>query len=330
MKRRLILAGACVAALGGAALLLLRRLREAPSLSEAEFAARYTRPLPAPQQGMATYHLGHSLVGRTMPHMLAQLAHAAGFAAHSYASQLGWGASLAQHRDGPVPGFDAENAHDKHLPAKAAITSGRFDSIVLTEMVEIRDAIKYHDSARSLAYWTAAARAANPAVRVYLYETWHPLTDPEGWLTRADADLDRYWKGQVLRPAMADPATGTIYIIPGGQAMAAVVRAIEAGEIDGLSNREDLFARTPEGTTDPIHFNDLGAYVIALTHFATLYHRSPEGLPFALTLPDNTSAQTFSESAAGAVQRVVWRVVSAYAATGVGRNDTGDAPDLKI
>ena len=45
-------------------------------------------PLPPPADPLATYHLGHSLVGRDMPAMLAQMA------GHDHASQLGWGASL--------------------------------------------------------------------------------------------------------------------------------------------------------------------------------------------------------------------------------------------
>ncbi|MFD1807714.1 hypothetical protein ACFSHQ_04690 [Gemmobacter lanyuensis] len=77
-------------------------LWSARTLSPAAFAARYTEPLP-PQPPAAVYHLGHSLVGRDMPAMLAQLLR------HRYHSQLGWGASLNQHWQGAVPGLAEEN-----------------------------------------------------------------------------------------------------------------------------------------------------------------------------------------------------------------------------
>jgi hypothetical protein len=318
-RRKLILATAGAAALSVPALALLWRHNSAAALTPEELATRYAQPLTPPKSGLGCFHLGHSLVGRDMPAMVQQLATAAEFSAHNHASQLGWGASLQQHQQAPsdIPGFDTENAHDAHRPIGTALASGQFDAFILTEMVEIRDAIKYHDSARALAFWAKAARATRPTARVYLYETWHELTDPEGWLTRIDKDLARYWEAALLRPAMAQPGVGTIHLIPGGQSMAAVARAAEAGQIDGLNRREDLFARNAQGDQDPIHFNDIGAYVVALTHFATLYHRSPVGLPHNLLRADKSPASAPSELAARAMQNLVWGVVTGYTATGV-------------
>lgn len=280
-------------------------------LSPAEFAARYAVPLPAPEYPLPVYHLGHSLVGRDMPAMLAQLA------GHDHASQLGWGASLKQHWTGDVPGLADENRSPQFRPANAALDSGDYGAVVLTEMVEIRDAIRYHDSAEYLAGWAARARAATPGVRVYLYETWHPLDDPEGWLNRIDTDLARYWEGDLLRPAMAREGVGTIHVVPAGQVMARLVREIEAGKVPGLARREDLFATDPDGTPDPIHLNDIGAYAVALTHHAVLTHRNPAGLPHALTRADGTPAIAPSSEAARHMQQVVWRVVTTYPPTGV-------------
>jgi hypothetical protein len=288
-------------------------------LDPVAFAARYDAALLAPQTGLAVYHLGHSLVGRDIPVMLEQLAVAAGFAGHTHASQLGWGASLDQHRRGDVPGFAEENAHPNHAPVEDALASGQFHAVVVTELVEIRDAIKYHDSAEALAHWARTARAANPQARVYLYETWHRLDDAEGWLERVDADFTRAWQDELMRVAMADPAVGTIYIIPGGQVLAVVVRAMEAGEVPGLSRREQLFSTDAAGAVDPIHLNDLGAYIIALAHFATLYQRSPEGLPWALLRAGGMAATPVPDAAVPPLQKLVWQGVTRYAFTGVAR-----------
>jgi len=266
-------------------------------------AAPVAAALPRPTGPLRTYHLGHSLVGRDMPAMLAAMA------GHDHASQLGWGASLRNHATGEVPGFAVENDHPDHLPAETALAGGGFDAAVLTEMVELRDAIRWHDSARWLAHWAGVARAGNPGVRVYLYETWHRLDDPEGWLQRIDADLSRHWLDEVLRPAMARGA-GDIHLIPGGQVMAAAARAIEAGGVPGLTSRRDLFQ-----PGDPIHFSDLGAWLMAVTHHAVLYHRLPAAAPVARA--DGSPADLPPEPGLERLREVVWATIRRYPETGL-------------
>lgn len=300
MQRRIILAG--LAALAGVA--AWRWMQRHRGLSDAGWQAAFASPLAPPTGPLQTYHLGHSLVGRDMPAMLAQLA------GHTHHSQLGWGASLGDHWKGAVNGFAEENAHPAHRPARAALDSAAYDTVIFTEMVELRDAIRYHDSAARLADWAALARKARPDVRLYLYETWHRLGDPAGWLNRIDTDLPTLWEAQILRPAIA--RAGVIHVIPGGQVMAAAVRAVEAGQVPGLTTRQDFF-------TDDIHLNDIGAWLIAMTHYAVLYHRSPLGLPAQLTRADGTPATPPPPDAAATLQKVVWQVVTGYRATGVAK-----------
>ena len=309
--RKGILALAIAALAGGAWWWQQGRL--AKPLTPDDLAARLSVPLPAPDGPLAVYHLGHSLVGRDMPAMLAQMA------GHEHASQLGWGSSLKDHWTGNVAGFETENAHPKHRPATEALDSGDYPVVVLTEMVELRDAISYHDSARHLALWAAAARKARPDVRLYLYETWHRLDDAEGWLERIDRDGARYWHGTLLAGAMAQDGVGEIYVIPGGPVMAAAVRAIEAGQVPGLTRREDLFARDAAGQPDTIHFNDVGAYLMALTHYAVIYQKSPEGLPQPTTRADGSPVTPLAPPTALALQRIVWDTVSGYALTGLSK-----------
>jgi hypothetical protein len=278
-------------------------------------AALYANPMPSPDGPLAVFHLGHSLVGRDMPAMLAQLAGDG----HMHHSQLGWGTSMRDHwePDVPVNGFEAENDHDRFRPAREAVGAGTYDALVLTEMVEIADAIRYHDSADYLGRWAELAHAANPQTRIYLYETWHHTNDPKGWLARIDQDLRSAWQGQILHPALAQ-ADAPIYLIPAGQVMAAFVRAVDArGGVDGISSLQDLFDRAGDGSPDTIHFNDLGAYLVALTHYAVLYHRSPVGLPHALNRADGTPATAPSAEAARLMQETVWEVVTRHPETGV-------------
>ncbi|MFG6568566.1 hypothetical protein [Sulfitobacter sp. 1A13679] len=309
LSRRLFLGGAALASLGGGSWVF----RRAQLQDRAE--ELYATPLNAPSGPLQVYHLGHSLVGRDMPAMLAQLAGTG----HSYHSQTGWGSSLRDHwePDVPVNGFERSNDHAQHRPARAAIGSGDYDAVVLTEMVEIADAIRYHDSPDYLAHWARLAHAARPDTRVYLYETWHHTDDGHGWLKRIDRDLDKYWRRQVIYPALQQSEV-PIHLIPAGQVMAAFVRAVDAtGGMGGIISLHDLFSRDENGRPDTIHFNDQGAYLVALTHYATLYHRDPAGLPHELLRADGTPAQAPSAEAARLMQRVVWDVVRAHPDSGV-------------
>jgi hypothetical protein len=284
-------------------------------LTDRRMTRHFADSLAAPSDPQSVYHLGHSLVGRDMPAMLAQLAGPG----HRYDSQLGWGTSLRDHwePDVPINGFAQENDHPRYRDAKEALESGDYDAVVLTEMVEIRDAIRYHDSAEYLARWADLARQGNRQARVYLYETWHHTDDGNGWLARIDRDLRKYWQRQVKYPAV-EATRQPIHLIPAGQAMAAFVRAVEdAGGVEGVSSLHDLFTRRADGTPDTIHFNDLGAYLVALTHCAVIYHRNPVGAPRALDRADGTPATPPSPRAAELMQQAVRDTVARLRETGV-------------
>ena len=307
----LIIFAALVPVLGGLA--IFSRLATPEPLGVEAFDALYADPAVAPTGPQKVLHLGHSLVGHDMPEMLRQLSPSG----HSYNSQLGWGTPLKDHwdEDAPRNGFADSNVHPQFRDGHEALSSGEYDAIVLTEAVEIRDAIKYMESPRMLHNLADKARAHNPDVSVYFYETWHHLDDPEGWLERLDRDLGLYWEDVILRPALnydSDPKP--IYMIPGGQVMARFARAVEArGGVGPIKTRQDLFL-------DQIHFNDYGAYLIALTHYAVLYKTSPVGLPHALLKADGTPAADPGAEAARLMQEVVWEVVTEYPRTGVQQN----------
>ncbi len=197
--------------------------------------------------------------------------------------------------------------------------SGAYDAIVLTEMVEIRDALAHFDSPKYLGLWANEALASRPDARVYLYETWHNTDDPEGWLERLDADLGRYWDQGLLRPALASlPEGSRIHLIPAGQALAAFVRAVEArGGVGNVRDRHDLFPEGEDGKRDTIHMNDLGNYLVALVHYAVLYHESPVGLPFALNRADGSPAVAPAPETAALMQEIAWQVARSTPLTGV-------------
>ena len=277
-------------------------------------------PVPPPDGALRVYHLGHSLVGRDMPAMLAQLAVAAGHANHAFDSQLGWGTPLRTHwyPDAGIAGFETENNHPRFRPAHEAIASGEYDAVILTEMLGLRDAIRYHDSPTYFREWARAARQARPDVRVYLYETWHPYEGRDAWLAALDTDPAALWQGRVLAPSWADEGLGPVHVIPAGRVLAAFTRALnDTGGLPGMTDETALFERNEAGALDNIHLNDQGSYLVALTHFAVLYQRPVEGLPHALLRADGSAADSPSPQAAALMQRVVWQVVSTTPFTGI-------------
>lgn len=301
VKRRVFLAGggAMAAAVGLAGWRALRpEAAPAPmaGLDDAAFRAIYADP-PAIVPPGRVYHLGHSLVGPDMPVMLAAAL------GHGFDSQIGWGTSLRDHWQGEVKGLEATR------PADEALAGGGYDAVILTEMVELKDAIRWHGAAEHLAKWVARARAGNPQARVLLYETWHRLDDPAGWLERVEGDRAALWEAALLRPALAQ-AGGVIHVIPGGPVLAAAARAAESGALPGIADRRAFFS-------DEIHPGDLGAWLIAMTHAAVLTGQSPEGLPARLPKRDGALAGAPSDAVAAALQRLVWAGVTAYPPTGV-------------
>lgn len=286
----------------------LVRCAPAP-ISEAERETLYAASVTPADVPLSVYFIGHSLVGRDMPAMLAQLAGTG----HGYESQLGWGAELEAHWDPKVEiaGGDVENDHPRYREAHEAVASGDYDVLVVTEKVSITDAIKYHDSWYYLSLWAEKAAAFNPDARIYLYETWHRHDVEGGWLERIDGDLETYWEREIIDRALATGRVDRpIYVIPGGQVFARFLREIEnRGGFGGINTRADLF-------DDEIHFNSLGAYLMALTHYAVIYGRSPVGLPHDLLNARGETVPMPSFEAARLMQETVWEVVTEYQRSG--------------
>lgn len=270
----------------------------------------------APIDGsMRVFHLGHSLVGRDMPAMLDQLAGSD----HDYSLQLGWGTSLREHfePDLTINGFAEENDTPHYRNAHEALASGEYDAFVMTEMVTLTDAIRYHDSSSYAAKWAAEAASQNPDMAIFLYETWHGLDQQPEWLDRLPKDLE-LWTSRLLWPATR-AAGRPVYLIPAGQVMARLVHTIDSrpNGLAELRSRQDLFALTPEGTQDNIHLNDLGAYLIALTHYAVIYGKTPVGLPHQLRRADGSLATAPSAELALEMQKIVWQVIRDLDLTGI-------------
>jgi|TARA_R100001440_G_scaffold55294_2_gene75127 hypothetical protein len=266
-----------------------------------ELAALYPdAPRPPIKSPRRIFHLGHSLVGRDMPYMVAQLAGKG----HSYSFQLGWGTPLKAHLAGPeeIHGFAEENASSHFEPLPEALANPELDVLVFTEMIGLEAAIRYQNSSEAVVELTRRALTANPELELLLYETWHPL-DEGDWLTRIPKAWETLWQPFLLAPAV-QTAKAPVRVVPAGTALARLAKKIEntSGGLGGITGRADFFS-------DDIHLNDLGAYMVALTHYAVIYRQSPVGLPHQLLREDGTPAQAPSPELAEVMQQIVWDTV---------------------
>ena len=127
--------------------------------------------------------------------------------------------------------------------------------------------------------------------------------DAADWLAGSTATRRRSGKAPSWRRPRPIPDVGTIHVIPAGRAMAALrARSAARGGLPGMPDTDALFALTEDGTRDDIHPSDQAAYLIALVHYATLYHADPRGLPHRLLRADGTPADAPAPEVAALMQ----------------------------
>ncbi|HEY8430318.1 MAG TPA: hypothetical protein VIL20_18180, partial [Sandaracinaceae bacterium] len=216
---------------------------DAPASGDAGIGAR---------EAASVFFVGHSLVNFDMPAMLADLAVAAG-REYEYGAQVGIGAPLWWNWEHP----DTADGDDAYLE----LPTGRYDVLVLTELIPIREHFTYSNTVEYAARFAELALDARPSTQVYVYETWYDHEDP--------AFLENIANDRTIWERIADELDARVggpevLLVPAGTAMARLVERMEAGEVGELTSRSQLFV-------DAIHLNDVGNYFVALVHFATIY-----------------------------------------------------------
>jgi hypothetical protein len=342
-----------------------------------------------PRDSLRVYWVGHSLmeaqvdtsVGKLrLLEMVGLMAKAQGLA-YAMGDHTLWGAPLSlQWRGRP-------HSHDRSVPERAErrrlfeAQAESYDAIVLTETIPISAAMKYEYSSYYLQQFYCTLMEANPAARVYLYESWPHLQalSPHGnypsphrydWRERTLQDR-RFWErladeastATIPKPGWLSrlttflgssapdcKSTAPIFIVPVGTAMVELydrlqqprpeddfslpdgrrlafadlfgnpyidwptnwpLNAQTARAVDEKAVITGLTLRNPDATPDDIHPSQVGVYFAALVHFATLYRRSPVGLP---------AFSDIGEALAGTLQSIAWEIVSNDERTGVKRS----------
>lgn len=257
----------------------------------------------------SVFFVGHSLVSPTLPEMIENLV----------SSQVG-GTGFADYQviNGSPLAFNWDNgASAQGANARTIIPQGRHQVLVITEAVPLLNHTTWSDSnGNALRYYNLAMNASANN-RVYLYETWHCINsgtsagcaydenDHIPWRARLDSELARWESIANFVNAQKQAPQRPMSIVPAGQALAHLHDEIAAGRVAGMNSSRELF-------TDDIHLSHQGFYFIAMVHYATLYGRSPIGLPNSIPgfgAPTAAQARRFQE--------IAWETVCNYSRSGV-------------
>jgi hypothetical protein len=223
-----------------------------------------------------------------------------------------------------IPGSPMDwrwNNESGNGPDDARKDIGKYELLVTTERVSLSGTFPWHNSPdEALRWFTHAWTEGNggDGAETILYATWvdidsgpdaeNPYNDPDGHIPfreRLPREMGMWEQIQDHVNANRPEGSPPMRMIPGPLLMAALYDAIDAGEAPGFTDISDLFL-------DTIHVNDLGAYFIALAHFAVIYERDPRGLPNRLGMPTSPTRDQ-----AEWMQELVWKVVTEYEGSGV-------------
>lgn len=198
---------------------------------------------------------------------------------------------------------------------------GKYDVLVLTERVTVRSAMQWHRTKELALEWFDLAWTRGSGGRgaeTILYASWISITSGPGNKDEYDSEeqvipfrerleLEMGSWQEIVDHVNRNRISGSppMRAIPGPMVMATVFDAIAAGTAPGLDSMADLFA-------DNIHVNDLGAFLIALAHFAVIYGRDPRSIP-DLRGEGNWPRRDQADW----MKQLVWDVVRAYPDSGL-------------
>lgn len=305
--------------LGAVALLLLASCQSAdgPEAAAAQSSAIAAAPAseapPAIPAGRRLFYATHSLMW-DVPAPLTEEVNAFGIKDHSLVGMQRLGFSRTQqHWDQP----DAQNT------AKQALLSGKVDDFIMSPM-DLPDA--------GIDQFVALGIQNNPAMRFFLQNNWAGFNDDgqkarqsmqlmmsgrlrpwdattEEELKTLNAQSEKAFETQV-RQINEKFGREVIFIIPTSQANAALRAMIIRKEIPGLDRQSQLFLDAIGHPTPPLV--TLNVYL----HFATIYGRSPVGLPIPTPLKRANNPK-WDEAFNRALQELAWKTVTTYPFSGV-------------
>jgi len=146
--------------------------------------------------------------------------------------------------------------------------------------------------------WDKTVETAPP----FDYQAKWEKTYGGGW---SDFETRDFYEKLLAAVNKENPLNKPVLILPAGEVIYEIDKAAKAGQIPGVHSANDMYS-------DHIHFSEKGRYVTAITFYATIFKKSPEGL--------SASGYGLNDPAfEKAVQELVWRVVSTHPNAGIAK-----------
>jgi hypothetical protein len=115
-----------------------------------------------------------------------------------------------------------------------------------------------------------------------------------------------------IRSAISLNSAKPALVVPAGEVVRAILEDAQTGVLKDY-NTNNALSRS-NFYIDNLHLGNLGAYAVALTHYATITKRSPVGLPNTAFDANfyNDNVVSFNPAVVARIQQIVWDVVSSY------------------
>lgn len=272
------------------------------------------------------YHVGNSLTDQSygICGIAESMGEEHGFGRHSIpGAPLEW---LWDHR---CEGFIAPTGYGSC--ADDILRNHAWDAVVM----QMRQRSLSQDT-EDAANYMQVAWSANPDCQAYVFQEYPYPYEANNATSYAALWLDNNagkMHTRVYYEARADALTEQFpnrkpaFIVPIGEVLYELLTRIENGQsFPGVSHYNDL-SKKPDGNDD--HFNEKGKYLVAATHYATIYGQSPVGAANEGIKTSNKSwdaGYSVPGDFARAVQELVWEVVPAYSYSGVSSQGTATVP----
>ena len=268
---------------------------------------------PEPPAGRKLFYATHSLMW-DVPTPLTEEVAAFGIKDHTVVGTQRLGFSRTQqHWDQP----------DGRNQAKIALQEGKVDDFIMSPM-DMPD--------KGVENFVMLGVQNNPSMRFFVQNNWAGFNNDgqkarqsmqlmasgklKKWDESTEEDLkslntecEKAFEAQV-KEINEKLGREAVFIIPTSQANTALRTAIIRGEFPGLEKQSQLFLDQIGHPTPPLVA--LNTYL----HFATIYGRSPVGLPIPSILK-RANNPNYDEGFNKRLQELAWKTVTEYAPSGV-------------
>lgn len=254
-------------------------------------------------KGLRIFTAGHSF-HYYMPGILKDIAAKANITGHEQVglSSIG-GSQVIRHWDVP----------DEKNKAKEALKAGTVDVLTLSP-IYLPDA--------GIENFAKLALEHNPKIRITVQEFWLPFDSVNAWTNRPKS-IDRdsktiaelreahagYFREMDAHVAGLNKKFGrqALFVVPVGQAVLALREKIIKGEAPGIEKQSALFTDVLGHAHPPI------LVLATYCHFATIYRRTPIGLPVPVALSKQPEAEKLNRL----LQALAWEAVTRHPLSGV-------------